>query len=75
MNDWLILMAPQNGLLIQRRLNEKSICKSQLVQLKNNVRLCQFIIGADGCCGVVCEHSPFEGIVLVQCTEYLLKYM
>uniref|UniRef100_A0AAQ5Y477 Choline O-acetyltransferase n=1 Tax=Amphiprion ocellaris TaxID=80972 RepID=A0AAQ5Y477_AMPOC len=35
----------------------------------------QFVIGADGCCGVVCEHSPFEGIVLVQCTEYLLKYM
>uniref|UniRef100_A0A8C2GNV7 Choline O-acetyltransferase n=1 Tax=Cyprinus carpio TaxID=7962 RepID=A0A8C2GNV7_CYPCA len=25
----------------------------------------QFVIGADGCCGVVCEHSPFEGIVLV----------
>ncbi|XP_068183862.1 choline O-acetyltransferase [Antennarius striatus] len=35
----------------------------------------QFVIGADGCCGVVCEHSPFEGIVLVQCTEFLLKYM
>nr|XP_019944776.1 PREDICTED: choline O-acetyltransferase [Paralichthys olivaceus] len=35
----------------------------------------QFVVGADGCCGVVCEHSPFEGIVLVQCTEYLLKYM
>ncbi|XP_015237635.1 PREDICTED: choline O-acetyltransferase-like [Cyprinodon variegatus] len=35
----------------------------------------QFILGADGCCGVVCEHSAFEGIVLVQCTEYLLKYM
>ncbi|XP_026798391.3 choline O-acetyltransferase [Pangasianodon hypophthalmus] len=35
----------------------------------------QFIVGADGCCGVVCEHSAFEGIVLVQCTEYLLKYM
>lgn len=35
----------------------------------------KFVIGADGCCGVVCEHSPFEGIVLVQCTEYLLKYM
>ncbi|KAM4730163.1 choline O-acetyltransferase [Anableps anableps] len=35
----------------------------------------QFIVGADGCCGVVCEHSPFEGIVLVQCSEYLLKYM
>uniref|UniRef100_A0A7N8WWF7 Choline O-acetyltransferase n=1 Tax=Mastacembelus armatus TaxID=205130 RepID=A0A7N8WWF7_9TELE len=35
----------------------------------------QFVVGADGCCGVVCEHSPFEGIVLVQCTEYLLKYI
>ncbi|XP_076016398.1 choline O-acetyltransferase [Genypterus blacodes] len=35
----------------------------------------QFVVGADGCCGVVCEHSPFEGIVLVQCTEFLLKYM
>ncbi|KAL4640056.1 choline O-acetyltransferase-like [Arapaima gigas] len=35
----------------------------------------QFVVGVDGVCGVVCEHSPFEGIVLVQCTEYLLKYM
>ncbi|XP_077585515.1 choline O-acetyltransferase-like isoform X2 [Stigmatopora nigra] len=35
----------------------------------------QFVVGADGCCGVVCEHSAFEGIVLVQCAEYLLKYM
>uniref|UniRef100_A0A8C1Y9U7 Choline O-acetyltransferase n=1 Tax=Cyprinus carpio TaxID=7962 RepID=A0A8C1Y9U7_CYPCA len=35
----------------------------------------QFVIGADGCCGVVCEHSPFEGIVLVQCSEYLLRYI
>ncbi|KAJ8418230.1 hypothetical protein AAFF_G00139390 [Aldrovandia affinis] len=35
----------------------------------------QFIIGMDGACGVLCEHSPFEGIVLVQCTEYLLKYI
>uniref|UniRef100_A0A3Q3IQY4 Choline O-acetyltransferase n=1 Tax=Monopterus albus TaxID=43700 RepID=A0A3Q3IQY4_MONAL len=35
----------------------------------------QFVVGADGCCGVVCEHSPFEGIVLVECTQYLLKYM
>uniref|UniRef100_A0A671XYW1 Choline O-acetyltransferase n=1 Tax=Sparus aurata TaxID=8175 RepID=A0A671XYW1_SPAAU len=25
----------------------------------------QFVVGADGCCGVVCEHSAFEGIVLV----------
>lgn len=37
--------------------------------------LLQFVVGADGVCGVVCEHSPFEGIVLVQCTEYLLQYM
>ncbi|XP_054654938.1 choline O-acetyltransferase isoform X1 [Dunckerocampus dactyliophorus] len=35
----------------------------------------QFVVGAGGCCGVVCEHSPFEGIILVQCMEYLLKYM
>ncbi|KAK2875977.1 hypothetical protein Q8A67_020073 [Cirrhinus molitorella] len=33
----------------------------------------QLVIGADGVCGVVCEHSPFEGIVPVQCTEHLLK--
>ncbi|XP_036402999.1 choline O-acetyltransferase-like [Megalops cyprinoides] len=35
----------------------------------------QFVIGMDGVCGVVCEHSPFEGIVVVQCAEYLLRYM
>ncbi|XP_076855924.1 choline O-acetyltransferase-like [Brachyhypopomus gauderio] len=35
----------------------------------------QFVVGADGVCGVVFEHSSFEGIVVVQCTEYLLKYM
>uniref|UniRef100_A0A3Q1H0Y2 Choline O-acetyltransferase n=1 Tax=Anabas testudineus TaxID=64144 RepID=A0A3Q1H0Y2_ANATE len=35
----------------------------------------QFVIGMDGVCGVVCEHSPFEGIVLVQCSEYLMKYI
>ncbi|XP_075999660.1 choline O-acetyltransferase b [Genypterus blacodes] len=34
----------------------------------------QLVIGMDGICGVVCEHSPFEGIVLVQCSEYLMKY-
>ncbi|KAM3859934.1 choline O-acetyltransferase b [Diretmus argenteus] len=34
----------------------------------------QFVVGMDGICGVVCEHSPFEGIVLVQCSEYLMKY-
>lgn len=35
----------------------------------------QFVVGMDGVCGVLCEHSPFEGIVMVQCSEYLLKYM
>ncbi|XP_056097636.1 choline O-acetyltransferase-like [Rhinichthys klamathensis goyatoka] len=35
----------------------------------------QFVIGADGVCGVVCEHSPLEGIVLVQCTEHVLKHI
>ncbi|XP_036816446.1 choline O-acetyltransferase [Oncorhynchus mykiss] len=35
----------------------------------------QFIVGEDGVCGTVCEHSPFEGIVLVACTEYLMKFM
>lgn len=37
--------------------------------------LLQFVVGQDGTCGVVCEHSPFDGIVLVQCTEHLLKHM
>ncbi|XP_029954271.1 choline O-acetyltransferase b [Salarias fasciatus] len=35
----------------------------------------QFVIGMNGICGVVCEHSPFEGIVMVQCSEYLMKYV
>ncbi|XP_042364326.1 choline O-acetyltransferase-like [Plectropomus leopardus] len=35
----------------------------------------QFVVGMDGTCGVVCEHSPFEGIVMVQCSEYLMKYI
>ncbi|TKS89750.1 Choline O-acetyltransferase [Collichthys lucidus] len=35
----------------------------------------QFVVGMDGVCGVVCEHSPFEGIVLVQCSEYVMKYI
>ncbi|XP_070708414.1 choline O-acetyltransferase-like [Pempheris klunzingeri] len=35
----------------------------------------QFVVGMDGICGVVCEHSPFEGIVLVQCSEYVMKYI
>ncbi|MEQ2266848.1 hypothetical protein XENORESO_019898 [Xenotaenia resolanae] len=35
----------------------------------------QFVVGMDGVCGVVCEHSPFEGIVMVQCSEFLMKHM
>ncbi|KAI3364796.1 hypothetical protein L3Q82_000990 [Scortum barcoo] len=35
----------------------------------------QFVVGMDGVCGVVCEHSPFEGIVLVQCSEHVMKYI
>ncbi|KAK5906094.1 hypothetical protein CgunFtcFv8_001988 [Champsocephalus gunnari] len=35
----------------------------------------QFVVGMDGVCGVVCDHSPFEGIVMVQLSEYLMKYI
>uniref|UniRef100_A0A8D2JI60 Choline O-acetyltransferase n=1 Tax=Varanus komodoensis TaxID=61221 RepID=A0A8D2JI60_VARKO len=35
----------------------------------------QFVVGRDGVCGTVCEHSPFEGIVLVQCIEHLFRHM
>lgn len=35
----------------------------------------QFVVGMDGICGVVCDHSPFEGIVLVHCSEFLMKYI
>ncbi|XP_034050102.1 choline O-acetyltransferase-like [Thalassophryne amazonica] len=35
----------------------------------------QFVVGLDGMCGVVCEHSAFEGIVLEQCSEYLMEYI
>ncbi|XP_034290647.1 choline O-acetyltransferase [Pantherophis guttatus] len=35
----------------------------------------QFVVGRDGVCGTVCEHSPFDGIILVQCIEHLLKHM
>ncbi|XP_068593052.1 choline O-acetyltransferase-like [Cebidichthys violaceus] len=34
----------------------------------------QIVVGMDGICGVVCEHSAFEGIVMVQFSEYLMKY-
>lgn len=37
--------------------------------------LLQFVVGRDGTCGVVCEHSPFDGIILVQCVEHLLEHM
>uniref|UniRef100_A0A8C2ZIL1 Choline O-acetyltransferase n=1 Tax=Cyclopterus lumpus TaxID=8103 RepID=A0A8C2ZIL1_CYCLU len=31
----------------------------------------QFVVGMDGACGVVFEHSVFEGMVMVHCSEYL----
>lgn len=35
----------------------------------------QFIISEDGACGLNYEHSPSEGIAVVQLIEHLLKYM
>ncbi|XP_067876411.1 choline O-acetyltransferase [Heterodontus francisci] len=35
----------------------------------------QFIVGKDGACGLVYEHSPAEGIAVVQCVEHLLCYI
>lgn len=35
----------------------------------------QFIIAEDGACGLNYEHSPSEGIAVVQLIEHLLKYM
>lgn len=35
----------------------------------------QFIISQDGACGLNYEHSPSEGIAVVQLIEHLLKYM
>ncbi|WAQ97117.1 CLAT-like protein [Mya arenaria] len=35
----------------------------------------QFVISRDGSCGLNYEHSPSEGIAVVQLIEHLLKYM
>ncbi|XP_067929903.1 choline O-acetyltransferase-like [Watersipora subatra] len=35
----------------------------------------QFVIGEDGACGLNYEHSPSEGIAVVQLIEHVLKYM
>lgn len=35
----------------------------------------QFVIGEDGVCGLNYEHSPSEGIAVVQLVEHTLKYM
>ncbi|CAF1101844.1 unnamed protein product [Didymodactylos carnosus] len=35
----------------------------------------QFIIGSDGACGVNYEHSPAEGIAVIQLIEHLFRYM
>ncbi|XP_060710055.1 choline O-acetyltransferase isoform X1 [Hemiscyllium ocellatum] len=35
----------------------------------------QFVVGKDGICGLVYEHSPAEGIAVIQCVEHLLCYI
>ncbi|XP_038060397.1 choline O-acetyltransferase-like isoform X2 [Patiria miniata] len=35
----------------------------------------QFIIGDDGTCGLNYEHSPSEGVAVVQLVEHLLRYI
>lgn len=35
----------------------------------------QFIISEDGVCGVSYEHSPAEGIVVIELSEHLFRYM
>ncbi|XP_056286592.1 choline O-acetyltransferase-like [Pseudoliparis swirei] len=35
----------------------------------------QFVVGMDGTCGVVFEHSVFEGMVMVHCSEYVYNYV
>ena len=35
----------------------------------------QFIISEDGVCGVNYEHSPAEGIVVIELSEHLFRYM
>ena len=35
----------------------------------------QFVISEDGACGLNYEHSPSEGIAVVQLIEHLLRYM
>lgn len=35
----------------------------------------QFIISEDGECGINYEHSPAEGIVVIELSEHLFRYM
>lgn len=35
----------------------------------------QFIISEDGHCGITYEHSPAEGIVVIELSEHLFRYM
>ncbi len=35
----------------------------------------QFIIAEDGACGLCYEHSPAEGVAVVQLVEHILNYM
>lgn len=40
-----------------------------------SVNLAQFIVGEDGTCGLVYEHSPAEGPPIVFLIDYVVKYM
>lgn len=35
----------------------------------------QFIISEDGYCGINYEHSPAEGIVVIELSEHLFRYL
>ena len=39
------------------------------------IALLQFVVGKDGACGLCYEHSPSEGIAVVQLIEQLLQFM
>jgi hypothetical protein len=37
--------------------------------------LFQFIISENGACGINYEHSPSEGIAVIELSEHLFQYM
>ncbi|CAB1313076.1 unnamed protein product, partial [Coregonus sp. 'balchen'] len=70
--------AQARDVLIKDSVNRESLAvieKCLCVVCLDDPSGMEFVVGEDGVCGTVCEHSPFEGIVLVACTEYLMKFM